>query len=100
MGAERNILVEDWGGKYQSAEISAKQGLNIDDLLDKILLEAEILDLKANADRAARGTVIESQLDKGRGITATVLVQKGTLKIGDPFVAGNFHGRVRAMLDE
>ncbi|GJQ64781.1 MAG: translation initiation factor IF-2 [Melioribacteraceae bacterium] len=98
--AERNILVEDWGGKYQSAEISAKQGLNIDDLLDKILLEAEILDLKANADRAARGTVIESQLDKGRGITATVLVQKGTLKIGDPFVAGNFHGRVRAMLDE
>lgn len=98
--ADRNILVEDWGGKYQSAEISAKQGLNVDELLEKILLESEILDLKANADRHARGTVIESQLDKGRGITATILVQKGTLRIGDPFVAGNYHGRVRAMFDE
>jgi len=98
--ADRNILVEDWGGKYQCAQISAKQGLNVDELLEKILLEAEILDLKANPDRHGRGTVIESQLDKGRGITATVLVQKGTVKIGDPFVAGNYHGRVRAMFDE
>ncbi len=98
--ADRNILVEDWGGKYQSVEISAKTGLNIDLLLEKILLEAEILELKANYDRLARGTVVETQLDKGRGITSTVLVQKGTLKIGDPFVAGNHHGRVRAMFDE
>ncbi|MCF8240384.1 MAG: translation initiation factor IF-2 [Melioribacteraceae bacterium] len=98
--AERNVLVEDWGGKYQSVEVSAKQGINVDILLEKILLEAEILELKANPDRLARGTVVESQLDKGRGITATVLVQKGTLRIGDPFVAGNFHGRVRAMFDE
>lgn len=98
--ADRGILVEDWGGKYQCAEISAKAGLNIDTLLEKILLEAEMLDLKANPDRFARGTVIETQLDKGRGITSTILVQKGTLKIGDPFVAGIQHGRVRAMFDE
>ena len=98
--AERNILVEDWGGKYQCAEISAKKGTNVDELLEKILLEAEILELKANPHRAARGTVVESQLDKGKGITATILVQKGELNIGDPFVAGNFHGRVRAMFDQ
>lgn len=98
--AERNILVEDWGGKYQCVEISAKLGKNVDLLLEKIILEAEMLDLKANPDRLARGTIIESQLDKGRGITATVLVQKGTLKIGDPFIAGIVHGRVRAMFDE
>jgi len=98
--ADRGILVEDWGGKYQCAEISAKAGLNIETLLEKILLEAEMLDLKANPDRFARGTVIETQLDKGRGITSTILVQKGTLKIGDPFVAGIQHGRVRAMFDE
>ncbi len=98
--ADRGILVEDWGGKYQCAEISAKAGLNIDTLLEKILLEAEMLDLKANPDRFARGTVIETQLDKGRGITSTILVQKGTLKIGDPFVTGIQHGRVRAMFDE
>ncbi|MDF1610811.1 MAG: translation initiation factor IF-2 [Stygiobacter sp.] len=98
--AERNILVEDWGGKYQCVEVSAKLGKNVDLLLEKILLEAELLDLKANPDRKARGTIIESQLDKGRGITATVLVQKGTLKIGDPFIAGVTHGRVRAMFDE
>lgn len=98
--AERKILVEDWGGKYQSVEISAKSGLNVDLLLEKILLEAELLELKANYDRGARGTIVETQLDKGRGITSTVLVQKGTMKIGDPFVAGNFHGRVRAMFDE
>lgn len=98
--ADRNILVEDWGGKYQCAEISAKSGKNIDVLLEKILLEADLLELKANADRTARGTVVESQLDKGRGITATILVQKGTLKIGDIFVVGNQFGRVRAMFDE
>jgi len=98
--ADRNILVEDWGGRYQCVEISAKAGLNIDELLEKILLEAEVLELKANAEREARGTVIESQLDKGRGITGTILVQKGTLEIGDPFVAGVHHGRVRAMFDE
>jgi len=98
--AERNILVEEWGGKYQSVEISAKKGLNIDKLLEKILLEAEILELKANPDRAAKGVVLESKIDKGRGSVATVLVQKGTLKIGDDFVAGIYAGRVRAMYDE
>lgn len=98
--AERNILVEDWGGKYQCVEISAKFGQNVDVLLEKIILEAELLDLKANPDRKARGAVIESQLDKGKGVTATVLVQKGTLKIGDPFIACVVHGRVRAMFDE
>ncbi len=98
--AERNILVEDWGGKYQCVELSAKSGLNVDLLLEKILLEAEVLDLKANSDRLARGVVVESQLDKGRGITGTILVQKGTLRIGDPFVAGIYQGKVRAMFDE
>ncbi|MCJ7552798.1 MAG: translation initiation factor IF-2 [Ignavibacteriaceae bacterium] len=98
--AERNVLVEDWGGKYQIIELSAKTGLNVDLLLEKILLEAEILDLKANPNRIARGVVVEAELDKGRGITGTILVQKGTLKIGDPFVAGVNYGRVRAMFDE
>ncbi len=98
--ADRNILVEQWGGKYQSVELSAKTGLNVDNLLEVILLEAELLDLRANPDREARGVVIESELDKGRGITATILVQKGTLKIGDSFIAGIYHGRVRAMFDE
>jgi len=98
--ADRNILVEEWGGKYQSVEISAKKGLNIETLLDKILLESEMLSLKANPDRAARGVVLESRLDKGRGSVATILVTKGTLKIGDNFVAGVFAGRVRAMFDE
>ncbi len=98
--AERNILVEDWGGKYQCVEISAKSGLHIDTLLEKILLEAEILDLKANPDRLARGVVVESELDKGKGITGTILVQKGTLRIGDPFIAGVYQGKVRAMFDE
>ncbi len=98
--SEKNILVEDWGGKYQSVEISAKTGHNIDLLLEKILLETELLELKANPDRHARGSVVESQMEPGRGITATILVDKGTLKIGDPFVAGNFQGRVRAMFDE
>lgn len=98
--SERNILIEEWGGKYQVVEISAKTGLNVDLLLEKILLEAELLELKANPDRLARGSVIESQMEPGRGITATVLIDKGTLKVGDPFVAGNFQGRVRAMFDE
>jgi translation initiation factor IF-2 len=97
---DRNILVEEWGGKYQCVEISAKTGLKVEELLEKILLEAEVLELKANPDRKARGAVVESQLDKGRGITGTILVQKGTLEIGDPFVAGVNHGRVRAMFDE
>ena len=98
--AERNVLVEDWGGKYQSVELSAKTGENVDELLEKILLEAEMLELKANPNRKARGTIIEAKVEKGRGITATVLVLKGTLKIGQPFVAGVHHGRVRAMFDE
>lgn len=98
--ADRKILVEDWGGKYQCVEVSAKTGLNVDNLLEVILLEAELLDLKANPNRNARGTVVESELDKGRGITGTILVQKGTLKIGAPFVAGIYQGKVRAMFDE
>ena len=98
--ADRNVLVEDWGGKYQSVQLSAKSGLNVDLLLEKIVLEADLLDLKANPNRIARGAVVESQLDKGRGVTGTILVQKGTLRIGDPFVAGIHHGKVRAMFDE
>jgi translation initiation factor IF-2 len=98
--ADRNVLVESWGGKYQCVEISAKTGLNVENLLEVILLESELLDLKANPDRLARGVVIESELDKGRGIQCTILVQKGTLRIGDPFVAGIYFGKVRAMFDE
>ena len=98
--ADRNVLVEDWGGKYQCVHLSAKTGLNVDLLLEKIILEADLLDLTANPNRRARGAVVESQLDKGRGVTGTILVQKGTLKIGDPFVAGIHHGKVRAMFDE
>jgi translation initiation factor IF-2 len=98
--ADRNILVEEWGGKYQCVEISAKTGQNIDQLLDTILLEAEMLDLKSNPDRSTRGAVIETQLDRGRGVTGTILVQKGTLRIGDPFIAGIYQGKVRAMFDE
>jgi translation initiation factor IF-2 len=98
--ADQNVLVEEWGGKYQSVEISAKKGLNIDSLLEKILLEAELLNLRANPNRAARGTVVEAKIDKGKGPVATVIVQKGTLHVGDPFICGVFAGRVRAMLDE
>jgi len=98
--AKINILVEDWGGKYQSQEISAKNGVNIDKLLEKVLLESELLDLKANPVRLASGTVIESSLDKGRGYLATILVQNGTLRGGDIVVAGNMHGRVKAMFNE
>lgn len=98
--SEKGVLVEEWGGKYQSVEVSAKKGINMDVLLEKILLEAEILDLKANPDRLARGAVVEAQLDKGKGIVATVLVQKGTLRVGDPFIAGVYSGKVKAMFDE
>src|SRR5688572_19504495 len=98
--ASMNLLVESWGGKYQSQEISAKQGLNIDLLLEKILLEAELLDLKANPNREANGTIIEATLDKGRGFVATVLVQKGTLHNGDLVVSGQHFGRVKAMFNE
>ena len=98
--AEKNILVEEWGGKYQCVEVSARSGKNIDILLEKIGLEADVLDLKSNPGRLALGTIVEAQLDKGKGITATVLVQKGTLRIGDPFLAGIFSGKVRAMFDE
>jgi len=98
--AAMNYLVEDWGGKYQSQEISAKSGLNIDLLLDKILLEAEMLELKANPDKPAIGTVIESSLDKGRGFTVTVLVKAGTLRIGDIVLAGSCFGHVKAMYNE
>jgi translation initiation factor IF-2 len=98
--ASMNYLVEDWGGKYQSQEISAKSGLNIDLLLDKILLEAEMLELKANPEKPALGTVIESSLDKGRGFTATVLVKAGTLRIGDIMLAGSCFGHIKAMYNE
>jgi translation initiation factor IF-2 len=98
--AGMNLLVESWGGKFQSQEISAKQGLNIDLLLEKILLEAELLDLKANPKREANGTIIEATLDKGRGYVATVLVQNGTLKAGDLVVSGQNFGRVKAMMNE
>ncbi|HKR04911.1 MAG TPA: translation initiation factor IF-2, partial [Bacteroidia bacterium] len=98
--SKMNILVEDWGGKYQSQEISAKQGTNIDALLDKVLLEAELLDLKANPHKNGLGTVIESSLDKGRGYLATVLVQTGELKLGDVVLAGCYSGRVKAMFNE
>jgi len=94
-----NILVEEWGGKYQSQEVSAKSGIGIEDLLEKILLEAELLDLKANPDRGAIGTVIEASLDKGRGYVTTVLVQTGTLNVGDIILAGPHFGRVKAMTD-
>ena len=98
--ANLNYLVEDWGGKYQSQEISAKNGLNVDALLDKVLLEAELLELKANPDKLAVGTVIESSLDKGRGYTATVLVKAGTLSIGDIVLAGSCYGHIKAMYNE
>jgi translation initiation factor IF-2 len=98
--AGMNILVEDWGGNFQSQEISAKKGLNVDLLLEKILLEAELLDLKANPDREGSGSVIEASLDKGRGYVATVLVQSGTLRNGDLVVSGQYFGRVKAMFNE
>jgi len=98
--AGMNILVEAWGGKFQSQELSAKQGLNVDLLLEKILLEAELLELKANPNREANGTIIEATLDKGRGYVATILVQNGTLQTGDLVVSGQHYGRVKAMMNE
>lgn len=98
--SQMNLLVEEWGGKYQSQEIAAKKGLNIDKLLEKILLEAELLDLKANPDREATGTIIEASLDKGRGYVATLLVENGTLQPGDLIVSGQYYGRVKAMFNE
>ncbi|MBE7179183.1 MAG: translation initiation factor IF-2, partial [Mucilaginibacter polytrichastri] len=95
-----NILVEDWGGKFQSQEISAKTGLNVEQLLEKVLLEAELLELKANPNKRAVGTVIEAALDKGRGIVTTILVQAGTLNVGDPILAGSYSGRVKALFNE
>jgi len=98
--SEMNILVEEWGGKYQCQEISAKQGTNIEELLEKVLLEAEMLDLKANPNKRALGTVVESTLDKGRGYVTNLLVESGTLRVGDPILAGQFSGKIRAMFDE
>ena len=95
-----NILVEDWGGKYQCQEISAKKGIGVADLLDKVLLEADMLDLKANPNKKAVGTVIESSLDKGRGYLATLLVQGGTLHTGDIMLSGMYTGKVKAMFNE
>ncbi len=98
--SQMNLLVEEWGGKYQSQELSAKKGLNVDKLLEKILLEAELLELKANPDREASGSIIEASLDKGRGYVATILVQNGTLAQGDLIVSGQYFGRVKAMFNE
>ena len=98
--ANMNLLVEEWGGKYQCQEISAKKGLGVDELLEKVLLEAEMLDLKANPNRKATGSIIESSLDKGRGYVSTVLVSNGTLKVGDIVVAGTSYGRIKAMFNE
>ena len=98
--ANMNILVEDWGGKYQCQEIAAKKGINVEQLLEKVLLEADLLELKANPNKLAVGNIIESSLDKGRGYLATVLVQSGTLHVGDPIVAGCYAGRVKAMFNE
>ena len=98
--ANMNLLVEEWGGKYQCQEISAKKGINVDKLLEKVLLEAEMLDLKANPNRRATGAIIESSLDKGRGYLATILVQNGTLRVGDIMLSGCYTGRVKAMFNE
>lgn len=98
--SQMNILVEEWGGKFQCQEISAKQGLNIDELLEKVLLEAEMLELKANPNKKASGTVIESELDKGRGYVSTILVEAGTLRVGDIVLAGCFSGKVKALHNE
>jgi translation initiation factor IF-2 len=98
--AGMNYLVEEWGGKYQSQDISAKKGIGVEELLEKVLLEAEMLDLKANPNRNATGSIIESSLDKGRGYVATVLVQNGTLRVGDIILAGTHFGKVKAMFNE
>ncbi len=98
--ANMNYLIEDWGGKYQSQDISAKKGIGVDELMEKVLLEAEMLDLKANPNRRAIGSIIESSLDKGRGYVATVMVQNGTLRVGDVILAGTHYGKIKAMFNE
>lgn len=98
--ADHNVVVEEWGGKAQVAEVSAHTGQGIDSLLEKVLIEAELMELKANPDRRASGVILETKVDKGKGVVANVLIQKGTLKVGDPFVAGQFYGRVRLMENE
>jgi len=98
--SEMNILIEEWGGKFQCQEISAKQGTNIEELLEKVLLEAEMLELKANPEKRAVGTVVESTLDKGRGYVTNLLVESGTLRVGDPVLAGQYSGKIKAMFDE
>ncbi len=98
--SEKGVLIEEWGGKYQCVELSAKKGINVDQLLEKIVLEAELMELKSRTEGRSLGTVIESRLDKGRGATATVLISDGTLRIGDPFICGIYAGRVKAMFDE
>ena len=98
--AAMNLMVEDWGGKIQSQDISALKGTGVDELLEKVLLEAELLELKANPDRKSKGTVVEAYLDKGRGYVSTILVQTGTLRIGDYILAGKHSGKVKAMFDE
>ena len=98
--AQMNLLVEAWGGKFQSQDISAKQGLGVDELLEKILLEAEVLELKANPNKRAIGTIVEASLDKGRGYVSKMLVQAGSMKIGDPIVAGEYAGKIKAMFNE
>jgi translation initiation factor IF-2 len=98
--SEHNVLVEQWGGKSQSAEISAKTGQGIEHLLELILIESDMLELKANPEAKARAVIVEAKLDKGKGVVSTMLIQKGTLRIGDPFIAGQYHGKVRAMFDE
>lgn len=98
--SDHNVIVEEWGGKAQCAEVSAHTGKGIDDLLEKVLIEAELMDLKANPNRRASGVVLETKVDKGKGVVANVLIQKGTMRVGDPFVAGQYSGRVRAMENE
>jgi len=98
--SDHNVIVEEWGGKAQSAEVSAHTGKGIDELLEKVLIEAELMDLKANPNRRASGVVLETKVDKGKGVVANVLIQKGTMRVGDPFVAGQYSGRVRAMENE
>ncbi|MEX0685982.1 MAG: translation initiation factor IF-2 [Balneolales bacterium] len=97
--SDHNVIVEEWGGSSQCAEVSASTGKGIDELLEKVLIEAELMELKANPDRKASGVVLETKVDKGKGVVANILVQKGTLKVGDPFVAGQYYGRIRAMED-
>ena len=98
--SQHGLLVEDWGGDIISCEISALTGMGVDHILEMVLLQSEMLDLKATRDRRAQGVVVEAELDRGRGTLATVLIQQGTLQVGDPFVAGQFSGRVRALLNE